>query len=51
MWSVFASIHINLLAVDISIWPIYFLGIPGQIIILMWSRVRLRDKDRHHKAN
>ncbi len=51
MWSVFASIHINLLAVDISIWPIYFLGIPGQIIILMWSRVRLRDKDRHPRTN
>lgn len=46
MWAVFAAVHINLLAVSLNIWPVYILGVPGQVIILMWSRVRLREKNK-----
>ena len=46
MWSLFAAVHVNLLAISLNIWPIYILGVPGQIIILMWSRVRLREKNK-----
>lgn len=42
MWSVLASIYITALAFHQNIWLIFLLGIPGQIIILMWSRIRLK---------
>ena len=37
MWTVLASIFFTFLAFDINILLIFALGIPGQIIILMWS--------------
>lgn len=37
MWAVLASIFFTFLAFDINILLIFALGIPGQIIILMWS--------------
>lgn len=44
MWSALASLHISFLALGLNIWLIYLLGIPGQIIILMWSGVKRRSK-------
>lgn len=37
MWSTLLSVHLTLLPFGINIWLIYLLGIPGQIIILLWS--------------
>jgi len=42
MWSVLASLYITALAFAQNIWLIFLLGVPGQVIILMWSRIRLR---------
>lgn len=42
MWSILLSIHLSLLAFGIDIWMIYLLGIPGQLIILLWSVMRKR---------
>ena len=44
MWSGLASLHISFLALGINIWLIYLLGIPGQVIILMWSGIKKRKK-------
>ena len=45
MWSALAAIHISfLVAGNSSVWLIYLLGIPGQIIIVIWSRFRHRWK-------
>lgn len=44
MWSGLATLHISFLALSINIWLIYLLGIPGQIIILMWSGIKIRKK-------
>lgn len=46
MWSALASLHISFLALGINIWLIYLLGIPGQIIILMWSGIKRRGKKK-----
>ena len=46
MWSALASLHISFLALGINIWLIYLLGIPGQIIILMWSRIKRKGKKK-----
>lgn len=40
MWSALAALHVSLLMFGFNIWLIYTLGIPGQIIILLWSNVK-----------
>lgn len=40
MWSLLLSIHLSCLAAGINLWQIYLLGIPGQIIILVWSKIK-----------
>lgn len=41
MWSVLASLYLSLLAfVHSSFWIIFTLGVPGQIIILLWSGIK-----------
>ncbi len=40
MWSVLIALHVSFLSLGISIWQIYLLGIPGQIIILFWSKIK-----------
>ncbi len=42
MWTLLASIHITLLTFNYNIWPIYAPGIPGEIIIVMWSKLKFR---------
>ena len=37
MWSVVTSVHISVLAGGHNLWQIYLLGVPGQIIIALWS--------------
>ncbi len=40
MWSVLLSLHLSFLAAGINLWQIYLLGVPGQIIILVWSKIK-----------
>ncbi|MBQ8331589.1 MAG: helix-turn-helix domain-containing protein [Clostridia bacterium] len=42
-WSLIASIHVSLLPAGINIALLYLLGIPAQIMILMWSRIKKKD--------
>lgn len=45
MWSGLISLHISLLLfADKNAWLLYLLGIPGQIMILLWSRIKRRPK-------
>lgn len=44
MWSLLAIIHLSLLPFGMRIHIIYLLGIPGQIIILLWSFVKKSQK-------
>jgi len=37
LWTVIASLHLQLLLANINIWPIYFLGIPLQVAIILWG--------------
>lgn len=48
MWSILAALHICFIAFSINIWQIYLLGIPGQLIILLWSRM-YREKSKKSK--
>lgn len=42
MWSLLAAVHITVLAFNYNIWLIYAPGIPGQIIIFLWSKLSFR---------
>jgi len=42
MWSVLCSVHITLQLFGFNTWLIYVLGIPGQAIIVMWSRLKFK---------
>jgi len=37
LWTIIASIHLQLLLYNLNIWPVYFLGIPLQVAIILWG--------------
>ena len=46
LWTLLVCIHIQLLIVE-NVWPIYFLGIPLQVAILLWGALVRRPKGYH----
>jgi hypothetical protein len=38
-WTLLASVYLSVLAGGANLWQIYLIGIPGQIIILLWSKI------------
>ena len=52
MWTTLTSIHLTALTVfGKQIWMIYLLGIPGQVIILLWSRIGRRPSRKKIKES
>ncbi|MBQ4081909.1 MAG: helix-turn-helix domain-containing protein [Clostridia bacterium] len=43
MWSVLAAVFLSLLPFGQILWQIFVLGAPGQIIILLWSRIKYKQ--------
>ena len=39
VWTIIAAIHLTVLFFGFNIWQFYLLGIPGQMIILLWSKI------------
>ncbi len=47
MWSTLATVYLTLLlAAGLDLWILFVLGIPGQIIIFMWSGIKVRRKGK-----
>lgn len=44
MWSLIAAIHITFFICQINIWQIYLLGLPGQLVIILWSKLKPSKK-------
>lgn len=42
LWSILTCVYLSFK--DYNIWLVFLLGIPGQIIILLWSRLKFRPK-------
>lgn len=40
MWSLLVTLQTTILPFGHNVWPIYLLGIPAQIIIVIWSRLQ-----------
>ena len=49
VWSGLGAIFITLLPFGYSVWQLFLLGIPSQIIIIMWSKLRFKHKRRTEK--
>lgn len=51
VWGGLLSVHVSLLLfLNLNIWKMYLLGIPGQIAIFLWFRMFRKDK-KEEKAN
>lgn len=44
VWSFLAAIQLTFFASGINVFQLYILGIPAQLVIVMWSRVRYKRK-------
>lgn len=42
MWTVLLCIHMTLYSFGFNLWMIFILGVPGQIIIVLWSMIKFR---------
>ncbi|MBR6778875.1 MAG: helix-turn-helix transcriptional regulator [Clostridia bacterium] len=55
LWVLLACLHIQLLLVGLNIWPIYFLGIPLQVAIILWGALikkpSKKQKEKHESKN
>ena len=40
VWSLLVTIQMTILPFGYNVWPIYILGVPGQIIIFIWSKLK-----------
>lgn len=50
MWGMLISLYISLLIfAKESVWQLFLIGIPGQIIILFWSRLRFKKREKNYK--
>lgn len=49
VWSILTSLHIQLLIYSINIWPIYILGAPLQIAIILWGALVRKPKGYYKK--
>ena len=46
MWSILVALHITVLVAGYNLWLVYLLGIPGQLVIFMWSRLKKSPKKK-----
>ena len=47
MWGIIVSLYVSLLLfASQSVWQLFLIGIPGQIIIFFWSRLRFKKKEK-----
>ena len=42
VWSVIASVFISFLAFGHVLWLLFIIGVPAQIIIILWSGLQLK---------
>ena len=45
MWSLLGALFITLLFAGFPVWKIFALGIPGQIIVYLWSKLRSKIEE------
>jgi len=43
MWTILLAIHMTLFSFGFNLWMIFILGVPGQIIIVLWSMIKYKS--------
>ena len=54
VWSILCTLHLTLVVANVKnpgIWMVYLLGVPGQIIILLWSGIGQTKKPIKMQSN
>ena len=49
VWTTLGAFHISFLLFERNIWKIYLLGIPAQLVIVLWSRIKPIVKNKIQK--
>lgn len=49
IWTFLAALYISILPLGFNIWLVFVIGVPGQVIVLLWSRLRYRAKIKAEK--
>ena len=44
MWTAIGALFTTLIPIGFNIWQIFVIGIPGQAIIFLWSRIKGKPK-------
>ena len=39
VWTLICAVYLTVLVAGYNVWQLYLLGIPGQLIIILWSRI------------
>ena len=49
MWGCLVSLYVSLLVfLGVNVWKLAFLGVIGQVAVMMWFRMLLRPKEEHN---
>ena len=51
MWSVLATVYLTFIPSGRNLWLIFCLGVPGQIAVVFWSRLKYRTKQEPAGGN
>ena len=49
-WTLLLAFHLQFLSI-INLWPLYFIGIPAQVVFILWSQLRVKKKKRLAQQN
>lgn len=44
MWTLLAALYISFLPFGFNIWLLFVVGVPGQVLVLLWSKLRYKRK-------
>lgn len=51
MWSALAALYLSFIPLGENIWLIFVLGVPGQVMVFLWSKLRYRRKLSQETTN
>ncbi len=44
-WTLLLSFHLQFLSI-INLWPLYFIGIPAQVVWILWSQIKIKKRKK-----
>ena len=47
LWSILAGVYLTLLLCGYNVWLLFTLGVPAQIIVILWSRLKLSSNSEN----